>query len=45
MPAEPSTKKASGAVPQPNIQDVFLNFVRRERLTGRLGSGREARLR
>ena len=33
MPVEPSTKKASGAVPQPNIQDVFLNFVRRERLT------------
>ena len=32
MPAEPSTKKASGAA-QPNIQDVFLNFVRRERLT------------
>ena len=33
MPAEPTAKKTSGAVAQPNIQDVFLNFVRRERLT------------
>jgi len=33
MPAEPSAKKASGTAAQPNIQDVFLNFVRRERLT------------
>jgi host factor-I protein len=33
MPAEPTAKKASGTAPQPNIQDVFLNFVRRERLT------------
>ena len=33
MPAEPSAKKTSGAAAQPNIQDVFLNFVRRERLT------------
>ncbi len=33
MPAESSAKKPSGAAAQPNIQDVFLNFVRRERLT------------
>ena len=33
MPAEPSAKKSSGAAAQPNIQDVFLNYVRREKLT------------
>ena len=32
MPAESSAKKSPAAV-QPNIQDVFLNYVRRERLT------------
>ena len=33
MSVEPTTKKAPGASAQPNIQDVFLNYVRRERLT------------
>jgi len=32
MPADTSAKKAP-AFAQPNIQDVFLNFVRREKLT------------
>ena len=33
MPAESSAKRPPGAAAQPNIQDVFLNYVRRERLT------------
>jgi len=32
MPADTSPRKAPASV-QPNIQDVFLNFVRREKLT------------
>ena len=32
MPPESSAKK-TGPAAQPNIQDVFLNYVRREKLT------------
>ena len=32
MPADTFPKKASASA-QPNIQDVFLNYVRREKLT------------
>ena len=33
MPADSPVKKAPASAAQPNIQDVFLNYVRRERLT------------
>jgi len=33
MPADSPAKKASASAAQPNIQDVFLNYVRREKLT------------
>ena len=33
MPSESPAKKTPGSAAQPNIQDVFLNYVRRERLT------------
>ncbi|HYM22669.1 MAG TPA: RNA chaperone Hfq [Vicinamibacterales bacterium] len=33
MPADSPVKKATAPAAQPNIQDVFLNYVRRERLT------------